>query len=173
MYKLLRFSGALIQDPAITEWFDTKPPALSGMARSWFVPLRNCGADVRERMHDGCPVACVEDAPFGYVNVFTSHAAVGFFHGAALPDPDGLLVGTGRYMRHVKIRPGHPVDASALEALIREAYRDIHIRVEHEHERAHKIAAHCPPRSLEASCCEHSSARLSGANSGEGPRCTS
>ena len=128
MYKLLRFSGALIQDPAITEWFDTKPPALSGMARSWFVPLRNCGADVRERMHDGCPVACVEDAPFGYVNVFTSHAAVGFFHGAALPDPAGLLVGTGRYMRHVKIRPGHPVDASALEALIREAYRDIRVK---------------------------------------------
>ncbi len=50
---------------------------------------------------DGCPVACVDDAPFGYVNVFTSHVSIGFFYGASLPDPSRVLVGTGRYMRHV------------------------------------------------------------------------
>ena len=81
-------------------------------------------------MHDGCPVACVDDAPFGYVNVFRTHVNVGFFQGAALPDPAGLLEGKGKSMRHVKLKPGLAVDASALEALIVAAYQDIGIRLQ-------------------------------------------
>jgi hypothetical protein len=53
--------------------------------------MRQCGGDVRELMHDGCPVACVADAPFGYVNTFKTHVNVGFFQGAALEDLSGLL----------------------------------------------------------------------------------
>src|SRR5688572_29544908 len=91
--------------------------------------MRRCGTDVRELMHDGCPVACVDDAPFGYVNAFRAHVNVGFFQGATLPDPAGLLQGTGKFMRHVKIRPGLVIDTSALEALIRAAYMDIGVRL--------------------------------------------
>lgn len=80
-------------------------------------------------MHDGCPVACVEDAPFGYVNVFTSHVNVGFYHGAALDDPTGLLVGSGKRMRHVKVRPGVEVNSGALGKLIDAAYLDIKARL--------------------------------------------
>jgi hypothetical protein len=87
--------------------------------------MRQCGPNVRELMHDGCPTVCVEDAAFAYVGVYTAHVNVGFFHGASLPDPVGLLQGTGKYMRHVKLRPGTPLDGSALEALIVSAYRDI------------------------------------------------
>ena len=82
-------------------------------------------------MHDGCPVACLGDAPFGYVNVFASHVNVGFFHGAALADPARLLQGTGKFMRHVKLRPGMPTNAAALSELIEAAYTDIKARVEH------------------------------------------
>jgi hypothetical protein len=67
----------------------------------------------------------VADAAFGYVNVFTSHVNVGFFHGASLEDPSRLLQGTGKFMRHVKARPGTLPDREALEALIRAAYADI------------------------------------------------
>jgi len=81
-------------------------------------------------LHDGCPVACLGDAPFGYVNVFTSHVNVGFFHGASLPDPARLLQGAGKYMRHVKLRPGKGVDAAALTKLIDAAYSDLKARVE-------------------------------------------
>ena len=42
------------------------------------VRMAECGDEVRELLHDGCPVACLGDAPFGYVNVFTSHVNVGF-----------------------------------------------------------------------------------------------
>lgn len=131
-YPLLRFAGAVTHDPAVDAWFEQRPSALGAMAREWFGRLRAVGADVHECVHDGCPVVCVSDAPFAYVNVFTAHAAVGFFHGASLPDPAGLLLGAGKYMRHVKLSHDAIVDATALQAVIDAAYRDIQARVEHE-----------------------------------------
>jgi hypothetical protein len=129
MDDLLRFPGALQRDPEIEAWFTgiTAPHRL--MVRPWFERMRGCGADVRELLHDGCPVACVADAPFAYVNAFKAHANVGFFHGAALADPAGLLEGTGKRMRHVKLRPGRELDEDALRCLIVEAYRDIRQRL--------------------------------------------
>jgi hypothetical protein len=103
---------------------------LGAIAHQWFEVMRRCGDEVRELLHDGCPVACLGDAPFGYVNVFHSHVNVGFFHGAALSDPAHLLQGTGKFMRHVKLRPGTATNAAALSRLIDIAYSDIKTRVE-------------------------------------------
>jgi hypothetical protein len=55
---------------------------------------------------------------------------VGFFHGAALRDPARLLQGTGKFMRHVKLRPGTATNAAELSRLIDAAYADINARVE-------------------------------------------
>jgi hypothetical protein len=115
---LLKFTGAVERDPAIDRWLDTQPSELGAIARTWFSLMRQCGADVRELMHDGYPSVCVEDAPFAHVGVFRAHVNLGFFHGAALPDPAGLLQGTGKYMRHVKIKPALALDRWWLEALI-------------------------------------------------------
>ncbi len=91
--ELLRFNGAVVRDPAIDAWMKEHPGELGAIAHRWFEVMRKCGDEVRELLHDGCPVACLGDAPFGYVNVFTSHVNVGFFQGAALPDPARLLQG--------------------------------------------------------------------------------
>jgi hypothetical protein len=128
--ELLRFDGAVERDPAIDAWIKEHDGELGVIARQWFEVMRRCGDEVRELLHDGCPVACLGDAPFGYVNVFTSHVNVGFFQGAALPDPAHLLQGTGKFMRHVKLRPGTFADSAALSKLIEKAYRDIKSRVE-------------------------------------------
>jgi len=80
-------------------------------------------------LHDGHPTACVGDAAFGYVNAFSDHVNVGFFHGAMLDDPAGLLEGTGKRMRHVKVRWAQQVNAVALSDLIRAAYRDMRLRI--------------------------------------------
>ncbi|MHB8484197.1 MAG: DUF1801 domain-containing protein [Candidatus Acidiferrales bacterium] len=128
---LLRFNGAVERDPAIDAWLKDHAGELGAIARHWFDVMRSCGDEVRELLHDGCPVACLGDAPFAYVNVFTSHVNVGFFHGAALPDPARLLQGAGKFMRHVKLTPGTPTNAAALSTLIETAYADIKSRVEH------------------------------------------
>jgi hypothetical protein len=122
---ILRFDGAMPHDPAIDTWLATRPSAeLARIAQHWFDRLRQCGDDVLELMHDGCPVACIGDVPFACVNVFRSHVNVGFFNGAALADPTRLLEGSGKRMRHVKLRPGAAGNAAALRALIDEACLD-------------------------------------------------
>jgi hypothetical protein len=126
---ILRLSVGARRDPAVEAWLNDDPDELRSIAREWFEQMRNCGDDVRELMHDGCPVACVEDAPFGYVNTFRSHVNVGFFYGALLADPAALLEGSGKRMRHVKLKPGSNFDAEALRKLIDAAYLDIKTRL--------------------------------------------
>lgn len=109
---------------------EEQPVELSAIARQWFEVMRACGSDVRELVHDDQPTACVGDAAFGYVDAFTAHVNVGFFRGAEIADPSGLLEGTGKFMRHVKLRPGRDVDAAALQKLIEVAYADMKRRLE-------------------------------------------
>lgn len=130
--ELLRFDGAVARDPAIDAWLEARAGELGDMARRWFEEMRKCGDEVREMVHDGCPVACFGDVPFGYVNVFRSHVNVGFFQGAGLADPARLLEGDGKHMRHVKLRRGTVVNEAALSRLIEMAYADIRSRVENE-----------------------------------------
>lgn len=113
-------------------WFGQPDHELHPIALPWFEQMHGCGPDVRELIHDGAPTACVDDAAFGYVNAFRNHVNVGFFHGAALDDPAGLLEGVGERMRHVKIRWGQKVDAAALSDLIAAAYRDTQRRLDIE-----------------------------------------
>lgn len=106
--------------------------ALGAFAQPWFEVMRQCGPDVRELLHDGHPTACVGDAAFAFVNAFTAHVNVGFFRGVEIADPKDLLEGTGKFMRHVKLRPGDDFDATALTQLIATAYLDMKKRVQIE-----------------------------------------
>ncbi len=132
MNQILRFSGSVKRDPAISAWMNEHSGKLGAIARHWFDVIRDCGDDVRELLHDGHPTACIADAAFAYVNAFKAHVNVGFFRGAELADPVGLLEGTGKYMRHVKLRPDGAIDATALIQLIESAYADMKRRVEAE-----------------------------------------
>lgn len=123
--KLFRFPSSVKRDPAIEVWMNQHSGALGAIAQRWFEVLRNCGDDVHELLHDGHPTACVGDAAFAYVNAFNTHVNVGFFRGAAIADPGGLLQGTGKFMRHVKLRPDRAVDDTALMKLIETAYTDM------------------------------------------------
>ena len=125
MTQLMRFPSAVKRDPAIEIWMQEHSDELGAIARRWFEVMRGCGDDVRELLHDGHPTACVGDAAFGYVNAFTAHVNVGFFRGAEIADPDHLLQGTGKFMRHVKMAPERDVDAKALRTLIHTAYVDM------------------------------------------------
>ena len=126
---IFRLSGATRRDAAVEAWLADEPVESRAIASQWFSHIRRCGADVLELMHDGCPTACVQDAAFAYVNTFKTHVNVGFFQGASLNDPAGLLQGSGKRMRHVKLLPGRPIAADALQGLIEAAYVDIKARL--------------------------------------------
>jgi hypothetical protein len=125
MDNLMRFAEAVRRDPAIDTWFSRPDHEMRRFAEPWFEQMRACGADVRELLHDGHPMACVEDAAFGYVDAFSAHVNLGFFNGSSLDDPAGLLEGTGKRMRHVKLRWGQQVNEAAVSALIRASYKDM------------------------------------------------
>ncbi len=134
--QLFRLPDAVKRDPAIAAWLEEHQGELGTLAKRWFEAMRKCGDDVREMLHDGHPTACVGNAAFAYVNAFRAHVNVGFFRGAEISDPDGLLEGTGKFMRHVKLKPESGIDTTALIKLIRIAYVDIKDRVQAELHRA-------------------------------------
>jgi hypothetical protein len=126
---IFRLSGGVKRNPAVDLWFTDDPVDLRSIAQRWFQQMRECGDDVVELIHDGCPVACVEDAPFAYVNAFKNHVNVGFFYGALLKDSAGILEGSGKRMRHVKLKPDAELAAEDLRDLIHAAYADIKVRL--------------------------------------------
>ncbi|MEM7220707.1 MAG: DUF1801 domain-containing protein [Pseudomonadota bacterium] len=127
--SMLTFDGAQADDPRIREWFAEHLDGPGQLAESWYREIRGCGRDVVELLHDGYPTLCVDAYPFAYVGAFSKHANVGFFYGAELPDPQRLLQGQGRRMRHVKLFPTQSMDEPALRALIACAYTDLKVRL--------------------------------------------
>ncbi|GAB2540939.1 DUF1801 domain-containing protein [Rhodanobacter koreensis] len=130
MSRLMRFPSAVKRDPAVDAWMHEHAGPLGAIAQQWFGVMRNCGDDVQELLHDGHPTACIGDAAFGYVNAFTNHVNVGFFLGPEMEDPQRLLEGTGKFMRHVKLKPGQEIDSTALKMLVVTAYAGIRRRME-------------------------------------------
>ena len=128
--ELFVFDKAVRHLPQIDEWFSNEPDELYSIARHWFTVFRQCGDDVNEIIHDKFPTACINGAAFGYVAVFKAHVNIGFFTGAYLDDSHNLLEGTGKRMRHVKIRPHADIDSQALEDLINVAYQDVKNRLQ-------------------------------------------
>ena len=130
MNGLFLFSSAVRRDAAVENWLRMHEGELGAVAQYWFDVIRNCGDDVRELLHDGAPTACVKDAAFAYVDAFKAHVNVGFFRGAEIADPDGLLQGDGKFIRHVKLSAESDIDVTALKKLIETAYADMKRRVE-------------------------------------------
>jgi len=125
---LFRFPTAQRRDPEVDAWLRGCDDALGAIAARWLTFMRDLGSDVRELIHDGHPTVCAGDAAFAYIETYRAHVGVGFYRGAELPDPTGLLEGTGKSMRHVKLKPGKPTDDTALANLIRAAHDDMRTR---------------------------------------------
>ena len=122
-------NGAKARDPAVDAWLESREGYLGVLATELFDELRSIAPEGNETLADGCPVMCVGDAPFAYVNVFANHLNVGFFQGASLPDPSGLLKGSGKFMRHVTVRSSTDATQPGLKDLMRAAYEDMTRRV--------------------------------------------
>ena len=129
MEKLLLYTGKDIQNLTMDAWLKGKPPELRPLAVKWFDEIRSCGSDVQDIFHDGYPIGCVNNAPFAYVNAFSSHVNVGFFYGADLEDKNGMLEGNGKRMRHIKVKPGLSYDGAGIKNLIKAAYIDVKKRL--------------------------------------------
>jgi hypothetical protein len=68
-----------------------------------------------------------------YISVFNDHINLGLFYGAGLPDPDGLLRGSGKQMRHVKLTSPQSLPVPAIRQLLELAWPDGLARVQGRH----------------------------------------
>jgi hypothetical protein len=64
-----------------------------------------------------------ENGPFAYIKSSKSHIAFGFWRGAELADPNGMLVGEGERMKHVKIASMKDIQKKQLQAFVKEALK--------------------------------------------------
>jgi hypothetical protein len=62
-------------------------------------------------------------APFCFFMVGKNHVTFGFHFGTSLPDPEGLLEGTGKNMRHVKLHTMEDLEQKGLKNLVQAAAR--------------------------------------------------
>ena len=60
-------------------------------------------------------------APVAYVYSAPDHVQFGFFAGSALKDPNRLLQGQGKFVRHIKVRKRSDIDERAFQSLLRQA----------------------------------------------------
>ena len=67
----------------------------------------------------GCFVA--GDAPKIYIHAEPDHVQLGFYRGTTLDDPGGLLIGSGKHVRHVKVRSAGDIQPEVFTFLIRQA----------------------------------------------------
>jgi hypothetical protein len=58
---------------------------------------------------------------FCYISAQKDDVNLGFYYGAELPDPEGLLRGAGKLLRHVKIRDRKAIRSRALRQLLKVA----------------------------------------------------
>ena len=104
-------------------------------------PLRPVVAALREmvlEVHaDACEVVRIGDraATYGvgprkmidgyaYILPHSAWVNLGFYRGTDLPDPEGLLEGTGARMRHVKVRSLDDARLPAVRDLVAAAYAE-------------------------------------------------
>ena len=132
MDKLLKYIGKDIQNIEFNSWLKDMSNELHPLAKKWMKEIQYCGKDVKIIFHDFYPMGCVDNAPFAYVNVYKHHMNVGFFFGAELVDKFGLLEGTGKRGRHIKLFPDLEYDEKEIKSLIHASYVDIKQRLKDE-----------------------------------------
>jgi hypothetical protein len=96
-------------------------------------PLREIVSELRKLVMSSSP-GVSEDIKWGrpwyskngylcYISTAKAHVTFGFSNGARLNDPRGLLEGTGKGMRHVKLRSLDDIDRSLFRGWLKEAVR--------------------------------------------------
>jgi hypothetical protein len=69
---------------------------------------------------------------FCYIGSYRAHVNLGFYYGAELPDPQGLLEGTGKNLRHAKVRNKESADQPALRDLLQASLEERKEKLEME-----------------------------------------
>lgn len=112
--------------PTVEEFFSSYSPDIQDIAMRARRLVLSVFPDAVEQAHTGYNMVIYGASPkttdmVFYISAHEGHANIGLF-GAGLPDPNGLMKGTGKHMRHVKLRKPEDVDNPHLRSLLETAF---------------------------------------------------
>lgn len=107
----------------IDAYVDQKPAELAGIAEKLRKLVKKTVADTKESVNPWKIPTFQSNGPMCFFMVGKKHVTFGFLRGTSLPDPAGLLEGTGKNLRHVKLRTADDLGNPALRNLILAAAR--------------------------------------------------
>ncbi len=102
-------------------WFKSANPAQRSTLESLRKLIRTAAPEAIEEIKWSRPCYSNANGMYCYLHSTQSHATLGFANGALLKDPEGLLEGTGKLMRHIKFKEGSALPRSAVTALLKQA----------------------------------------------------
>lgn len=104
----------------VDSWISEHDPSLRQIAEALRNLILSIGPDLKESVKWGNPMYQGNDRVL-YLSATETYVSLGFFDGASLDDPNGRIDGTGKRMRHVKVRALEDIDTDQFESWIREA----------------------------------------------------
>jgi hypothetical protein len=125
---IVRHSNAVPRDPRVDAYVESQSGPLHQTIARLVRAVRAAVPAHDEVVVHGAPWFCVHGEPFCYVVGYAKHVNLGFCEGAFLDDPDGLLEGTGKQMRHVKLSPSREVPSEKLAHLVSQSARRVRAR---------------------------------------------
>lgn len=106
----------------IDDWFASAPEHQReslGMLREL---VFKTGPGIEEALKWGRPCYATDAGLFCYIHRSANHVTLGFQQGTSLDDPDGLLEGDGKDMRHIKFESSNAIIKQAVSRLLKRAY---------------------------------------------------
>ncbi len=109
-------------DPKVEDWLRRQPKDLRDLCEAARGVLDLALPDARQAIKWGFPT-WVGKGTIVAIVPYTSHVNLQFHRGASLPDPDGLLLGSGKELRHVRLEHAKDLKTPTVKALLRAAWR--------------------------------------------------
>lgn len=110
---------------SVDDYFEGCSDAVAPLMRELRVFIHEHLPGVTEELQYGVPAfANSHGVPVVYLFGSKAHVNFGFLRSVDLSDPDGVLKGSGRPSKHLKLKPGQPIDHDLLAAFVAQC-RDI------------------------------------------------
>jgi hypothetical protein len=117
----------MLDGKSVKEWIDSyvdaKPAELRDVAEKLRKLIKKTVKGTKESVNPWKIPTFESNGPMCFFTVGKYHVTFGFLRGTSLPDAAGLLEGTGKNLRHVKLRTAEDVSEPALKKLIDAAAR--------------------------------------------------
>lgn len=107
--------------PEADAWFIAAPASQQATLTALRRLVISLESGIAEEIKWGRPCYSTNRGLFCYMQSTKNHAALGFQQGASLNDPEGILEGTGKDMRHVKFKDGAKFNEAVVAALLEQA----------------------------------------------------